>query len=194
MNFRIISIVLMAVFYGIYLYKLISLNKQNIKTNQAGIGDKSKKVIITEKIMSLSNVLVIIAQVLSVILVDSGLPDFARYGGAVIGVISVVFFAMATYTMKNSWRVGIPEEKTTLINTGIYKWSRNPAFVGFDLLYISNCIMFFNIPLAIMAALAMIMLHLQVLQEEAFMKETFGDEYIEYCEGTCRYFGKKKVK
>ena len=39
--------------------------------------------------------------------------------------------------MKNSWRAGIPsEDKIEFVSNGIYKISRNPAFVGFDLLYI----------------------------------------------------------
>lgn len=45
-------------------------------------------------------------------------------------MIAVLFFALATNTMKNSWRVGIPEEKTALVTKGVYKWSRNPAFAS----------------------------------------------------------------
>lgn len=39
--------------------------------------------------------------------------------------------------MRDSWRAGISEtDKTELVTEGIYQISRNPAFLGFDLLYI----------------------------------------------------------
>ncbi len=56
-----------------------------------------------------------------------------RIAGIMLGILAAVFFAAATITMKNGWRVGIREEKTALATNGIYKRSRNPAFVGFDL-------------------------------------------------------------
>lgn len=114
-----------------------------------------------------------------------------RIAGLVIGVVAVFFFALATITMKNSWRVGIPEEKTSLITNGIYKWSRNPAFVGFDLLYLSMCLMFLNIPLALVSVWAAVMLHLQILQEEEHMHHMFGEEYDKYRKHTLRYFGRR---
>ena len=87
--------------------------------------------------------------------------------------------------------MGIPEEKTTLITDGIYQWSRNPAFVGFDLLYLSICLMFFNIPLVLVSVWAAVMLHLQILQEEKHMSHMFGNEYETYKKHTLRYFGKR---
>ena len=39
--------------------------------------------------------------------------------------------------MKDSWRAGVSyEEKTDLITSGIYQISCNPAFLGFDLVYV----------------------------------------------------------
>lgn len=86
--------------------------------------------------------------------------------GIAIGIMGVLSFALATITMQDSWRVGILEEKTVFVTNGIYKWSRNPAFVGFDLLYLSICLLYFNIPLLMVSLWAAIMLHLQILQEE----------------------------
>lgn len=84
--------------------------------------------------------------------------------------------------------MGIPEEKTSLITNGIYNWSRNPAFVGFDLLYASICLMFFNMPLLLVSICAAVMLHLQILQEEEHMLKMFGKEYEQYKKHTLRYF------
>lgn len=190
MYYKFFAIVCMMIFYLIYIYKLISLNKQSIKTNQVGKGNKSSKVIIIEKLMSLSNVIVIIAQVLSIIFIDYNKNTLLVVISIVFEVLSIIFFLLATITMRNNWRVGIPKEKTTLVTNGIYKWSRNPAFVGFDFLYIANTILFFNVPLFICSLFAIVMLHLQILQEEEYLSKVFGKEYEEYKKHTLRYLGK----
>lgn len=191
MYYKIFAILCMIIFYLTYIYKLISLNKQSIKTNQVGKGNKTQKVIVIEKLMNLSNVIVIIAQVLSVIFVSPCKHVLLVAISIIFGVLAIIFFLLATSTMKNNWRVGIPEEKTSLVINGIYKWSRNPAFVGFDLLYISNTILFFNVPLLICSLFAIVMLYLQILQEEQHMLDVFGKEYEEYKKHTLRYLGRK---
>ena len=191
MTYQIIAILILITFYAFYFAKIIIQKRASIKTNQMGIGNKPKKVLVIERVMSVATVLTCIIGVLSIILVKRYPMAEIRIAGIIIGVIAVFFFALATITMKNSWRVGIPEEKTTLITNGIYKWSRNPAFVGFDLLYLSVCLMFFNIPLAFVSVWAVVMLHLQILQEEEHMHRMFGEEYEEYRKHTLRYLGRR---
>lgn len=191
MNYRIISLIIMAIYYSFYIAKLLILNKKSIKTNQAGIGNKPKKVIIVERIMSIATVSTIVIEVYSILFTTPNILDGVRIIGIVFGILAIIFFALATITMKDSWRVGIPEEKTSLIPAGIYKWSRNPAFVGFDLLYISICLMYFNLPLLLISVFAGTMLHLQILQEEKHMQNMFGKEYEEYKKHTLRYFGRR---
>ena len=191
MIYRIIAIVIIASFYTFYFAKLIIMTKQFIKTNQMGIGNKPKRVLIIENIMKCATVLVCIVGVLSVLFAKEVPFLPLKIAGIVCGVTGVAFFAMASITMKNSWRVGIPEEKTALVTAGIYKWSRNPAFVGFDMLYFSTCLMFFNIPLMVVSLWAAVMLHLQILQEEQHMLNMFGSEYEEYKKSTFRYLGRR---
>ena len=190
MIFRIIAILILLVFYTFYIAKIVIQKKQSIKTNQMGIGNKPKKVLRIERIMSLATVLACVIEVGSIFMVKHFPVTGIRSVGVLVGILGVIFFALATITMKTSWRVGIPEEKTTLITQGIYRFSRNPAFVGFDLLYLSICLMFFNIPLVLVSVWAAVMLHLQILQEEKHMHHMFGDEYDTYKKHTSRYFGK----
>lgn len=114
--------------------------------------------------MSIATVSTIVIEVYSILFTTLNILDGLRIIGIVFEILAIIFFALATITMKDSWRVGIPEEKTSLISAGIYKWSRNPAFVGFDLLYISICLMYFNLPLLLISVFAGTMLHLQILQ------------------------------
>lgn len=191
MIYRIIAMVIIATFYAFYFAKLMIMKKQFIKTNQMGIGNKPKRVLIIENIMKCATVLVCIVGVLSVLFAKEVPFLPLKIAGIVCGVTGVVFFAMASITMKNSWRVGIPEEKTALVTIGIYRWSRNPAFVGFDMMYLSICLLFFNIPVVLVSVWAALMLHLQILQEEKHMVNMFGSEYEEYKEHTLRYFGRR---
>ena len=191
MIYKITALMIMIIFYTFYIVKLLLLNSKSIKTNQAGVGNKPKRVIIVERIMRIATIMTIIAQVCSILFVKNYIIPELRIVGIVIGVISIIFFASATITMKNSWRVGIPEEKTSLITNGIYKWSRNPAFVGFDLLYLSILLILWNIPLLIISIWAAVMLHLQILQEEEHMYSMFGREYENYKKHTLRYFGRR---
>ncbi len=191
MNYQIAAILIMVIFYAFYLAKFFIQKKQSIKTNQMGVGNKPRRVLLIERIMSIATFLTIVFEVASILLVKIYLPEVLRVVGIIIGIMAVLFFAAATITMKNSWRVGIPEEKTALVTAGIYRWSRNPAFVGFDLLYLSVCLIFFNIPLVLVSAWAAVMLHLQILQEEEHMEKMFGSEYVEYKKRTKRYIGRK---
>lgn len=54
-------------------------------------------------------------------------------------------------------------------------------------------LMYFNPVLLVCSILAMVLFHLQILQEERFLSDTFGREYQEYRAHTCRYFGKKII-
>lgn len=192
MIYRVIAILNLAAFYGLYVRKIWIQKKQNIRTNQAGVGDKPKKVLMVERIMGIATVLAVVAEVISV-LAAAQVPGWGVQAlGAGIGVLAVVIFGLATKTMRDSWRVGIPEEKTELVTDGIYRYSRNPAFVGFDLMYLSVCLMFFNVPLVLVSALAAGMLHLQILQEEAHLQQEFGEAYGEYRKQTMRYLGRKE--
>lgn len=191
MIYRITAILILLAFYSFYFAKLIIQKRQAIKTNQMGVGNKPGKVLLIERVMSVATVMTAVVGVVSILWGKVTFLIGFRIAGIVTGILAVVIFALATITMKNSWRVGIPEEKTTLITGGIYRFSRNPAFVGFDLLYLSICLMFFNIPLAIVSLWAGVMLHLQILQEEEHMQKMFGEEYAAYRKHTLRYIGRR---
>lgn len=190
MIYRIIALILLIVFYAFYIVKLLILNRKSIQTNQAGKGNKPKKVLATEQIMSIAAVSALIAQIVSIFSADLCSSATLKCIGLIAGIGSVFFFGSAVVSMKDSWRVGIPEEKTELITDGIYKFSRNPAFVGFDLTYICTLLVFPNIPLLILSVWPAVMLHFQILREEEFMQGTFGKDYCDYKKHVSRYFGR----
>ena len=95
--------------------------------------------------------------------------------------------------MKDSWRAGIPDrDRTELVTDGIYAFSRNPAFLGFDLQYAGVLLMFCNLLTASFTVFAVTMLHLQILQEERYLTAAFGAEYMKYHHQVFRYLGRRK--
>ena len=192
---KITAIVIMAVFYSAYLGKKIAQRRQGITTNQIGKGDKPRKVLLIENIMGWATFSVIPIEIISVILYPKmtlipALKSFPvlQWTGLAIAAIGVAFFIVAMLTMSDSWRAGIPDsDKTVFVQKGIYRISRNPAFVGFDLMYIGLLLAFPNIIHLLFAIFPIVMLHLQIRQEEVFLRNTFGAEYEAYCRKVRRY-------
>lgn len=189
--FKLMAIFILAVFYAIYFGKMIIQKKKGITTHQIG-KRKEKKLHTVETLMSVATFSVVIIQLLSIFFDWNIMPSGARFTGFCIAGIGDIFFLISVTYMKNSWRAGIPEkDKTKLVTDGIYKFSRNPAFVGFDFMYIGILLMFFNIGTLLFSLFSIVMLHLQILQEEKYMAKTFGEEYLEYKKKVFRYIGRR---
>ena len=145
--------------------------------------------------MGIATVSIIPVQLLSIVFGWNHLPANARFTGFCVGVIGDLIFLISVLCMKDSWRAGIPEkDKTKLVTDGIYKYSRNPAFLGFDFQYIGISLIYFNLLTLIFTIFAVTMLHLQILQEEKYLTATFGAEYQSYQRQVFRYLGRKREK
>lgn len=195
MIFQVIALVLMAVFYACYYIKLLGQKKKGIKTTQIGNG-KTGFVKYVECTMMASTILVVAAELISIILGTTLLPLWARWLGVGIGAVGVAVFITAVITMRDSWRAGVSKtDKTELVTSGIFAISRNPAFLGFDLLYIGILLMFFNWGLLAASIFAALMFHLQIVNvEEDFLLEAFGEDYLNYRKQVNRYLGRRLPK
>lgn len=191
--FVIGAIVELLIFYTIYVVKMIKQKKKGIKTNQMAKGQKEKKVMVVERTLSIVSWVIVVVQLISIWNQFSWLRSNARLDGILLGIAGDIVFGISVYTMRDSWRAGIPEkDQTKMVTDGIYRYSRNPAFLGFYLLYIGILLVFFNPVLLAMTLLTILVFHLQVLQEEKFLEKAFGEEYVEYRKTVFRYLGRKK--
>lgn len=191
--FQIFGILIWILFYGIYLGKMLIQRRKGIQTDQIAKGKKKGKLFWTEVFMKIATYLAVLVQGISIVENISVLPAFFRKVGVVVGFGGVLIFAVSVYTMRDSWRAGIPEtDQIEFVETGIYKFSRNPAFLGFDLHYLGLLFMFFHPFLLICSCFAVIMLHLQILQEEYYLEKIFGETYCNYKRSVGRYLGRKE--
>ena len=195
MVFQILAIMILLVFYGCYFTKMYSQKKKGIRTDHIGRG-KGKKglVLMIELALKVVTYLVPVVEVISIINNTSSMPIGVRCLGVVLGVLGDTVFIISVLTMRDNWRAGVAEDaKTELVTEGIYSYSRNPAFLGFDLVYIGILLMFFNTGLFEITLLVILLLHLQIVNvEEDFLIATFGQEYVDYRKKVRRYYGRRR--
>lgn len=192
LSFRLLALLVLAVFYGIYLVKQWMQKRRGIQTMQIGRG-KEAQTHTVETLRGIATMGIIPAQLLSITFGWSHLPANARFTGFCIAMLGNLIFLISVLCMKDNWRAGIPDkDRTELVTKGIYRYSRNPAFLGFDLQYLGVLLMFCNLLTAAFTAFAVTMLHLQILQEERYLTAAFGGEYLAYQHRVFRYLGRRK--
>lgn len=189
---KMLGLVMLALFYVVYLGKMLLQRRKGIQTDQMARGKPRDKVFWTELVLKIATYTVVVVELVSIFTSGSQLPKALRMTGALLGLAGDALFVVAVCTMRDSWRAGLAEnDTTTLVTDGIYAYSRNPAFLAFDLVYAGLLMMFFNVPLLLFSLFAAVMLHLQVLQEERFLAGAFGQPYLDYQRRVRRYLGRR---
>lgn len=182
---RVLAFTAITLFYLIYLVKGLLLRKQGIIVNLLGKDAKKEQYfeIVLRTMTGIGGVL----QFLAPFLFEINQTAWVHFG---LGLIfaGVFLFFIAARAMGLNWRAGYNEEqKTELVTTGIYRFSRNPAFVAFDLLYLGLAVIFPNILMIAAAILALVLFDRQIRGEEAFLIDIFGRRYREYQRRVRRY-------
>ncbi len=124
--------------------------------------------------------------------VEEQLHDFAllKYLGVGMIVVGLAIFAAALISFGNSWRIGIDKRSAgELVTTGVFALSRNPIFLFMDLYFVATFLINGQAIFLIIALATVAGLHIQILQEEAFLMEMHGQAYRDYIARTRRYIG-----
>ncbi len=103
------------------------------------------------------------------------------------GSLALVLVAQAQ--MSRSWRVGFDEkQRTELVTGGLFRYSRNPVFVGMLLTMLGLFLVLPNALTLLAAALTWVILQIQVRMEEEYLTKTHGSFYLDYMQKTGRWF------
>jgi len=76
----------------------------------------------------------------------------------------------------------------TLVTTGIYRYSRNPMYLGMILIIISTTVYYLNFMSVFSPLIFYIWINkFQISREEIFLEDKFGNEYLKYKSETRRW-------
>lgn len=118
------------------------------------------------------------------------IPSAVEWGWAfwILGTAFVLPAAISFFKAKTTVDPRTPENSNKLVTTGLYKFSRNPMYVGF-LFFIVGTASYSGHISGLLIAIAFIpyMNRFQITLEEQQLTRLFGDEYIEYCHAVRRW-------
>ncbi len=117
-------------------------------------------------------------------------PLWTRSIAAVAGIVAGVLLIASAYRLFR--RAGVdadPYRPTSgIISSGLYKYSRNPMYVGLILIYAGLAALFGGLWCWLLLPVAVLVLDFGVVrQEEAYLERRFGDAYRTYCNQVRRW-------
>lgn len=104
--------------------------------------------------------------------------------GVLIAVLGVLAFRRAGTTVDPR----VPEQSETLVVRGVYRFSRNPMYLGFLLILGAWCLYLGSLLSALFLPTWFAWMNrFQIIPEERFMLTKFGDSYTRYCAAVRRW-------
>lgn len=108
--------------------------------------------------------------------------------GAFFCLVGLSLLLWSLISFGQSFRVGIDtEHPDKLITSGIFAISRNPIYVAFAFILLGQFLIFSNWILLVYIGAAIWLFNRQVLREEDYLQQHYGNEYLEYCDRVSRY-------
>lgn len=112
-----------------------------------------------------------------------------QYIGFAFIHLALLWIVVAQVQMSNSWRVGIDHSaKTELKSNGLFSVSRNPVFLGMLVTLAGLFLILPNSITLLVFVVSTLLFQVQVRLEEEYLKNTHGENYVNYCKKTGRWF------
>jgi protein-S-isoprenylcysteine O-methyltransferase Ste14 len=116
----------------------------------------------------------------------SGGVSALGWGLAAIGTVLFIW-GLATFARL---RTGIMLQRaaTQVVAAGPYRWSRNPMYVAFTMMYIGVALALSLLwPLILLPVVIAVLTVAVIAREERYMRATFGAHYADYCSRVRRW-------
>ena len=103
-----------------------------------------------------------------------------------VGVLLVVLVGVSVVNLLRAFKrhetsSDPKEEVTSIVDTGLFRFSRNPGYLAAGVLHAALGLLLNNVWVLLTIVPAMIAIHkVVVLREEAYLEEKFGKAYLDY--------------
>jgi len=102
-------------------------------------------------------------------------------------VLGFALLFLGRLELGGSFRLGVPRERTSLKVGGLFRFSRNPMYLGVFATIAASILFTLNPFVLVLGAAVVAIHHRIVLAEEERMRTTFGQEYVDYSRRVRRY-------
>jgi protein-S-isoprenylcysteine O-methyltransferase Ste14 len=114
-------------------------------------------------------------------------PNLLKWLSFLLWICGFLLLFIGRLGLAESFRVGSPNEKTGLKVNGLYRFSRNPMYLGVYTTILA-CVLYTLNPIVLLVGVFAAAVHYRiVLAEEQYLQKIFGQEYAEYCSRVGRY-------
>jgi protein-S-isoprenylcysteine O-methyltransferase Ste14 len=111
----------------------------------------------------------------------SPLHQTLQIAGAILMLGGIAFLALAQLHLGASWRIGIDAEaKPGLVTDGLYRYSRNPIYLGLLTTLVGYCALLPTVLSVILLVATTIGMRAQIAGEEAYLIATYGEAFRDY--------------
>lgn len=182
------GVIIIVLFITLVLIRVFGLEKQGIEAME--FGEKDRKDFFIPP-FALFYFYLIIAKAFNLPTIG-GQELFQSKGLSWVGVsaclIALLFFLWTMISFRKSFRIGLVENTAQgLITTGAFAISRNPTYVSFAIMLIGQFLIYPSWILLLYIFAAMFTFHRQVVKEEKFLTEQYGEEFNAYRKKVRRY-------
>ena len=115
------------------------------------------------------------------------IPDWLRWLGVGLGVLSLPFLAWVHYVLDKHWDISLTlQENHRLVTSRPYQRIRHPMYTVHIVYFFTWVLVSANLLLLISYLLTILLIMLRIPKEEQMLLDQFGDEYRAYMKRTGR--------
>jgi protein-S-isoprenylcysteine O-methyltransferase Ste14 len=183
-----LAVLIIVLLLGMILARALIMNRKGIRAIHIGNIDKKDFLILP---FALFYFYTIFAAAFNLPMVNTQkffLSELFSWLGVFLCLAGLLLVLWSLVSFGRSFRVGIDTDHADkLVTTGVFAFSRNPIYVAFCMVMVGQFLIQPNWVLLVYLVAATGLFHRQVLREEAYLREHYGREYVEYATRVRRY-------